>query len=167
MARNSVVSLAREGTTVTVTVRGHAPFVVDVAAMPRELLILAAMHGVGQKLVDAAAISRDPANGRAADEGAKYEAIRPVYDRLMAGEWNAPREGGGAGSMLLRALCALKPGVAPERLKAWLDGKSKAEQAALRASPDVAREIERIRAATSGAGSVDTDEMLDELANVG
>lgn len=183
MARkDSIVSLERnvKARSITVTVAGFAPlsfsltkFVYDAdwsayGGEAPEILIHAALHGIGQKLVDAAAKPRDTGNGAPATPAEKYEAIRAVYDRLLAGEWNAPAGSGGGneGGLLAQALVRLYPTKTREQINAYLAGKSDKEKAALRADPNVAPIIAEIRAAAGkvkGAG-VDTASLLDELA---
>lgn len=125
----------------------------------------AIFHGLKQKLVDAAAISRNPETGRAASVEDKYQAVKTVYDRLLAGAWNAAREGGGAtGGLLLQALVRMYAGRKTlDELKAFLADKSDAEKTALRKNPRVARIIEEIRAETGKSANIDTDELLGEL----
>lgn len=125
----------------------------------------AVFHGLKQKLVDAAALSRNPETGRSASIEDKYQAVKTVYDRLRAGHWNAVREGGGAtGGLLLQALCRMYAGrKTPDELKAFLADKTDAEKTALRKNPRVAQIIEDIRAETGKAASIDTDELLGEL----
>ncbi len=123
----------------------------------------AMVHGLKQKLVDAAAISRNPDTGRSATIDDKYNAVREVYDRLLAGNWNKGRGDGsssGNGGLLFRALCQMYPGKTPEALRAFLDGKTKSECAALRATPKIAAIIDTLRAPS---GDVDTDDLLAEL----
>ena len=133
--------------------------------LSEDITAAALMHGLKQKLVDAAAISRNPETGRAASVEDKYQAVKTVYDRLLAGQWNAVREGGGAtGGLLLQALCRMYAGrKTAEELKAFLADKSDAEKTALRKNPRVATIIEEIRAETGKAASIDTDELLGEL----
>ena len=130
-----------------------------------DITFAAIMHGLKQKLVDAAAISRNPETGRAATVEDKYQAVKTVYDRLLAGQWNAVREGGGAtGGLLLQALCRMYAGrKTPDELKAFLADKSDAEKTALRKNPRVAQIIEDIRAEQGKAANIDTDELLGEL----
>ena len=125
----------------------------------------ALFHGLKQKLVDAAAISRNPETGRAASVEDKYQAVKTVYDRLLAGQWNAVREGGGAtGGLLLQALVRMYAGrKTADELKAFLADKSDAEKTALRKNPRVAQIIEDIRAEQGKAANIDTDELLSEL----
>lgn len=130
------------------------------------ILAYAVMHGLKQKLIDAAAISRDPETGKSATPDDKWNAVMSVYDRItQAGLWNAARgEGTGAGNgLLFRALVRMYPGKAADQLRAFLDGKTKAEQAALRANPKVSAVIEEIKAESAKAGNVDTDALLEEL----
>ena len=133
--------------------------------LSNDILEHAVWHGLKQKLVDAAAISRNPETGRAASVEDKYQAVKTVYDRLLAGSWNAVREGGGTtGGLLLQALCRMYAGrKTPDELKAFLADKSDAEKTALRKNPRVATIIEEIRAETGKAANIDTDELLGEL----
>ena len=135
------------------------------AQLTNSILEQAVWHGLKQKLVDAAAISRNPETGRAASVEDKYQAVKVVYDRLLAGQWNAAREGGGnAGGLLLQALCRMYAGrKTPDELKAFLADKSDAEKTALRKNPRVATIIEDIRAEQGKAADIDTDGLLGEL----
>lgn len=125
----------------------------------------AVYHGLKQKLVDAAAISRNPETGRSASIEDKYQAVKTVYDRLLAGAWNATREGGGAtGGLLLQALMRMYAGrKTPDQLREFLADKTDAEKTALRKNPRVAQIIEDIRIETGKAANIDTDELLGEL----
>ena len=130
-----------------------------------EIRRMALLHGLKQKLVDAAAISRNPETGRPASIEDKYQAVKTVYDRLLAGQWNAIREGGsGNGGLLFQALCRMYAGrKTPEEIRAFLDTKTDAERAALRKNPRVAAVIAEIRAEQGETMGIDTDELLDEL----
>jgi hypothetical protein len=122
--------------------------ILDTANLTDAIKQHAMMHGLKQKLVDAAAISRDPETGRAATVDTKFKAVEEVYERVLAGEWNKRREGGagGSGGLLFRALCRkYADRKTPEQLREWLDGKSDAQQAAMRKDPEIARIIEEIR----------------------
>ena len=132
-----------------------------------EILAQAALHGLKQKLVDAAAISRNPDTGKPASPDDKWAAVMEVYSRITGpgATWNKTREGGagGSGGLLFRALVRLYPAKTADQLREYLDGKSDAEKTALRKNPKVATVIEEIRAETGKAANVDTDELLGEL----
>ncbi len=138
-----------------------------------EIATQAMMHGLKQKLVDAAAISRNPDTGRSATIEDKYAAVREVFDRLIAGEWNKRREGSGAsgGGLLLSALIRLYSGRKTEQqLREYVSGLTEKEQATLRASERVAPIIAAIKAerdARIAAGaSRSGDDLLADLEAV-
>jgi hypothetical protein len=124
------------------------------------------MHGLKQKLVDAAAISRDPETGRSAGIAEKYQAVMAVVERLSAGEWNLPREGGGSGSLLFKAVCRVYGSKAPEALKAWLDGKTDEQKKALKLNPTIAAAIAEIQAEAIKDSDIDSDDLLNEIDEI-
>lgn len=134
---------------------------INTASLSADILSQAIAHGLKQKLVDAAAISRDPSNGRAASIELKHASVKEVLERLMAGEWNKRREGGGnAGGLLFRALCVMYDGrKTVEDIKAYLEKLSDKEKAALRKNPKVATVIDSLRTADGESG----DDLLAEL----
>ena len=163
--RNATISATIDGTTLTLTFANGETLIMRGNALNSDVQQYAMMHGLKQKLVDAAAISRNPETGRAATVEDKYQAVKAVYDRLLGGQWNAAREGGGnAGGLLAQALCRMYAGrKTAEDIKAFLAEKSDAEKTALRKNPRVAQIIEDIRAEQGKAANIDTDELLGEL----
>lgn len=127
-----------------------------------EITTMCMVHGLKQKLVDAAAISRNPDTGRSATVDDKYNAVREVYDRLLSGQWNKVRGEGTStsGGLLFRALCQIYADKTPDAIKAFLDKKSPSEKAALRATPKIAAVIDTLRPIDD---DVDTDAMLADL----
>ena len=163
--RNTAITATIDGNTLTLTFANGETLIMRGDALNSDVQQYAMMHGLKQKLVDAAAISRNPETGRAASVEDKYQAVKTVYDRLLAGQWNATREGGGnAGGLLLQALCRMYAGrKTVDELKAFLADKTDAEKTALRKNPRVAQIIEEIRAEQGKAAGIDTDELLGEL----
>ena len=163
--RNAAISATINGTTLALTFANGETLTMRGDALNHDVQQYAMMHGLKQKLVDAAAISRNPETGRAASVEDKYQAVKAVYDRLLSGQWNATREGGGnAGGLLFQALCRMYAGrKTPDELKAFLADKSDAEKTALRKNPRVAAIIEDIRTEQGKAANIDTDELLGEL----
>ena len=167
--RNATISATIDGNTLALTFANGETLTMRGDALNSDVQQYAMMHGLKQKLVDAAAISRNPETGRAASVEDKYQAVKTVYDRLLAGQWNAVREGGGAtGGLLLQALVRMYAGrKTPDQLREFLADKTDAEKAALRKNPRVAQIIEDIRAEQGKAAGIDTDELLGELEDAG
>lgn len=142
-----------DGTTITI----------DTALLSREIISQALAHGLKQKIADAAAMPCNPDTGKSATAAEKIEAMRAVADRLLGGEWNATREGGGTtGGMLLRALVE-HTGKDVDTIKAFLATKDDKQKAALRTNPKVAVIIERMKAEAGKSTGIDSDELLGDL----
>lgn len=141
---------------------------IDAEGLSEEMRNAAMMHGLKQKLVDAAAISRDTETGRSATIEDKYNAVFEVAERLRAGEWNKKAEGGGGGStpLLARAIAQIqnKP---LDVVRTWLDSKTKEERAALKKNPRVAATILTLQAeaAAKKGNAADSDALLGELGD--
>ena len=163
--RNATITAAINGNTLTLTFANGETLTMRADALNSNVQQYAMMHGLKQKLVDAAAISRNPETGRAATVDDKYQAVNAVYNRLLSGQWNATREGGGnVGGLLAQALTRMYAGrKTAEDIKAFLAEKTDAEKTALRKNPRVAQIIEEIRAEQGKAANIDTDELLGEL----
>ena len=134
-----------------------------------EIQRAALLHGLKQKLVDAAAIARDTATGRAATIATKYDAVKEVFDRITgaggeAPSWNKPRAGGagGQGGLLARAIARYK-NVTIEQAKAYLDRLTDAQKQALRVDPRIAAVINELRLETAKPAGIDTDALLSGL----
>ena len=163
--RTSAISVEIVGEILHLAFSNGQVLTFDASQVSSDIAQAATMHGFKQKLVDAAAISRNADTGRSATIEDKYDAVKAVYDRLLVGQWNAIREGGGAaGGLLLQALRRMYDGrKTAEELREYLAGKSDAEKTALRKNPKVAAIIDTIRAETGKTAGIDTDELLDEL----
>lgn len=138
---------------------------VDARDLTPQMQAYCMVHGLKQKLIDAAAISRDAKTGKTATVATKWSALMDVYERLIAGQWYAEREGGGTGSLLFAALCRMQPEKSPEAIQTWLAAKDDKQRKALEGNPKVAAIIAEIRTerAKATAGDVDSDALLAEL----
>ncbi len=143
----------------------------DADTLTPEIQRAAMMHGLKQKLVDAAAIGRDNVTGRSATNDDKYAAVREVFDRItgangMSATWNKVRDGSAsvvAGGLLVGALMQLS-GKERAEIVAYLAPMTNEQKAALRKNPKVAAIIEEIKLANAKADKgVDTDAMLAGL----
>lgn len=138
-----------------------------------EIQRAALLHGLKQKLVDAAAISRDTATGRTATIVTKYEAVREIFDRITgaggeAPSWNKPRVGGagGQGGLLARAIARYK-NVEVAAAKAYLERLTDAQKQALRVDPRIATIINELRLESAKPAGIDTDALLGGLDDLG
>lgn len=162
--RQNAITATLDGNTLELQFANGDTLSLHIAALNTDIQQYAMMHGLKQKLVDAAAISRNPETGRAATIDDKYQAVKAVYDRLLAGQWNAAREGGGgSGGLLFKALCRMYETKTPAQIKAYLESKTDAEKTALRKNPKVADLIDIIRNESGKPSSFDTYAMLGEL----
>jgi hypothetical protein len=138
--------------------------VVNREAMPAAICEQAMWHGFKQKLIDAAAIPRNTETGRSATLAEKIAAVREVFDRLLAGEWNKVREGGGGTSdqaLLVDALCRLQPNAVRGDVMAKVKAMTVEERNALMVHKKVANIIDVIRA--ERAKGADGDAILAGL----
>ena len=171
MARNAQIAVSRVGhDTLNFTFADGQELTITASGLLPEIRHEAIMHGLKQKIGDAAAIGRNPETGRSATLADKRAAMQVVIERLQAGSWNAERGEGGApaGGLLFAALVRMYAGKKSEEdLRAFLAGKSDKEKAALRKNPRVAAIIEEIKAERAANGDDGEEEpgaeLLDEL----
>jgi hypothetical protein len=137
-----------EGSFLNLTFKDGRKISLDAATLTDELKNQAMMHGLKQKLVDAAAISRNTETGKSASIDDKYDAVNEVVNRLTVEKsWNKTREGGGGneGGLLVRALYELYPNLTREQLVSFLESKTPSEKVALRNSSKIAAIIQTYR----------------------
>lgn len=143
---------------------------IDARQLSPEIQHMAMMHGLKQKLIDAAAIARNPDTGATAKIADKYAAVREVYDRITATDgsatWNKVRGGEGTGNAkggLLVAAMVRITGKTRDAVLEYVDGLSKEQVAALRKNPRVAEMIATIQSERAKTEGVDSDALLDGL----
>lgn len=164
--RTPAITATIDGMVLTFTGDNGRVLTVDARTLSTSILDAAIMHGLKQKVGDAAAISRNPETGRSASTDDKFDAMVEVVKRLELDYWNKPRESGdgaGAGGLLFKALCRVKADKTPAEVKAYLDGRSKEEQAALRKVPVIAGAIDAIRAESAKAAGIDGEALLADF----
>ena len=161
--RIPAVTAEINGTRLVFTGDNGRELAVSVDQLADDIRVQAMMHGLKQKIGDAAAISRNPETGRSATTDDKFDAMAEVLGRLLSGQWNKTREGGeggGAGGLLFKALCKVKSDKTPAEVRAYLEARTKEEQAALRKVPAIAAAIEEIKAASAKDGGIDGEALL-------
>lgn len=145
----------------TITAIGEQPIAIDAGMLTAEIRTYAMLHGLKQKIVDAAALGRDYTTSE------KYKAMMDVFNRITDPDnpsWNARGEGDSAPTgLLFRALCRLYSAKSPATIREFLEGKTKSEQAALRKNPKIAAIIETIKSESMKTGGVNSDALLAGL----
>lgn len=148
-------------------VAGAGELALDMAKLHGDNQRHAAIHGMIQRISDAAAISRDPKTGRPATPEEKLEAMRRLVEHYESGaaEWSRVRESAGPrGGFLFEALCRMYPAKPPADIRAYLDGLSDKQQSALREDDAVGPVISAIKAErNAGQPKPDTKAMLAGL----
>jgi len=167
--RDIQTTISADATTLTLDFANGEKLTINTLMLDDSIRRQATCHGLKQKLVDAAALSRDTVTGGTASIEDKFQAVYDVFQRItdtVSPAWNKPRGDGSGqsnGGILLRALVRLYPTKTVDSLRDYLNGKTKQEQAAMRASKRVAAEIEKIKSETIKTTGIDTDALLAEL----
>lgn len=164
--RTPAITAAIDGMVLTFTGDNGRVLTIDARTLSTSILDAAIMHGLKQKIGDAAAISRNPETGRSASTDDKFDAMVEVVKRLELDHWNKPRESGdgaGSGGLLFKALCRVKADKTQAEVRAYLDGRTKEEQAALRKVPVIAAAIDAIRAESAKAAGIDGEALLADF----
>lgn len=156
-----------DGATLTLTFANGKTLIVDAAKLSDRIHLDAMMHGLKQKLVDAAAIARNPDTGASATVEDKINAVCEVYERITApdGTWNKQRGDGtgpATGGMLLRAMAALTGKTLTETQEV-LDSLSDDEVKALRNAPKIKAKMEEFRKPKPNVPGVDVDALLSKF----
>jgi len=169
----TAVAATIAGPILTLTFSNGMALTVDANALTPDIQQQAMMHGLKQKLIDAAAIARDPETGRTATIDDKYNAVFEVYNRITLPEgstWNKSRTNGEStgnkGGLLARAMMRITSKSRAE-ITAFLDAKTKEEIAALRKNPRIAEVIAQLQVETANTSGVDSDALLDGLMSGG
>lgn len=174
--KNALIAVTHNADVLTFTVGTAGSFEMNVAALTEEMRNHALLHGLVQKVSDAAAIAKSELTGDVEKDAAtKLAAMQSVAERLANGEWSK-RSGDGSGPVagiiyrafeewaLVMAAKGKKDAPSNEKLRAVYDAKSRAEQLALRNVPAIAKIIDRIKSERGSTGeTVDTSALLAEL----
>lgn len=164
--KSSIISTTFEGDVITFNVKDAGTIALDLSKVSTENASHAMRHGFIQRISDAAAMSRNPADGSPASPEAKLVAMTRLVEHYESGtpDWSRVREAGPKGGFLFEALCEMYPGKTPEDIRAFLDGLSDKEQAALRDDDQVEPIIKRIKAVRATGPTPDTKALLTGLA---
>ena len=164
---NSVITVevSPDNQRIVFKILGAGELVLELANLSDQVKIRALVHGLVQRVSDAAAIPRSTETGKSATPGEKMEAMKALVEHYNSGssEWRLARVAGASEgrSYLLNALCELFPSKARAELGEGLKKLSAVERKALEMDARVKPLIEKQQAA--GLRGIDTDSLIDEL----
>lgn len=174
--KNSVISVEFDNGNLRFAIADAGEFSLNLSALSDDIREKALIHGLTQKVSDAAAIAKadlpaDPAEAAKV----KFEAMKAVADRLAEGDWSK-RAGDGSGpvaGIIFRAFAEFvanaakakkRPAPSEAEIRSVYDAKDRAGQLALRNVPEIAAIIERMKSERGGAAAkVDASALLGEL----
>jgi hypothetical protein len=179
MAKKSIISASYENGTLSFVVGEAGTLNIEVANLAPAIAEKALLHGLVQKVSDAAAMPKDELTGNPKKDAAlKFEAMAAVVERLTGDspDWNK-RSGDGSSpvqGLIFRAFAewvansatAKKVAVpSEEAIRAKYDAMDRKGKLALRSIPEVAVIIERMKSERPAKASetVDTSALLSEL----
>lgn len=178
--KNALISVAHNAETGTLVfnVGDAGSATLNLNELPDAISEAARIHGLVQKVSDAAAMPKDQLTGDAKKDAAtKLAAMVAVVERLTGEDasWNK-RSGDGSGpvaGLIFRAfeeyvetMAAKRKKDAPtsEAIRARYDAMERKEQLALRNVPEIAAIIDRIKSERGATGqTIDTGGLLKEL----
>lgn len=160
---NSVITHQLNGSLLTFMVKDSGNVVLDMSKLHSDVLNRAAVHGMIQRISDAAALSRDADTGKPALPGEKLAAMRELVDHYMSGtaEWSRRRAGSGVRRLSDAKLLAVVLERLGRKLKVEIDSLSAAQVTALLMRGDFKQTADAVRAEM--ARDVDTEELLSDL----
>ncbi len=124
---------------------------------PADMVTQLALHGLSQKVGDAAA-----GFSKAGDYSGAFGAMQQVVDNLYAGQWSTRGQGGGI-SDLVQAICELR-GVELEAAQAAIDAMDEEQLKRVSTHPQVKAKVADIKAARlakAAENAPDLDDLLD------
>jgi hypothetical protein len=169
---NSVISTRLEGDTIVFAVVGVGEMTLGLGELSQAVKHRAMVHGLIQRVSDAAALSRNTETGQSATPSDKFHAMKDIVDHYRTGttEWTLRRASGGGetreNGITLRALAAVQGAdvaTMRERVEKLAEKQgitTRAILAKIATQPAVAAKIAELRAQTV---SVDVEDMLAEL----
>lgn len=175
---NSVITTAQRdggnGLTVLVfTVKDVGELTLDMGKLSAKVITRAAVHGLTQRISDAAAISRNTETGKSASPLDKFNAMKALCEWYETGteEWTRKRAvGTGAGSgsgysngLLEEALKRVYPGKSEERIREYVKGLKASERLGLLGSDKIRPVVEEIQREMAKDTKVDADALLAGL----
>lgn len=174
--KTALISASFDAGVLSIAVAGVDTINLPLKALSSELIERATIHGLTQKISDAAAIAKSelPSDPTEAAR-VKFEAMNAVAQRLLEGDWSK-RSGDGSGpvaGIIYRAFAEFVANAAKDKkrpapsdagIRAMYGKRTKSEQLALRNVPEIAAIMERMKAERgTPANAIDATDLLAEL----
>lgn len=159
-----VIAHEIDETGVTFSVKGQGTLRITLAQLSGAVRDRALMHGLVQRVSDAAAKSRDSASGKPAAASEKYAAMKELVDHYMSGSesWTLGRETEGQNvQLLVECLSEVYPERNQEQLREWLKKRSAADRKALLLSEKIKPIADRIT--SEKLKHIDAEDLLSDL----
>jgi hypothetical protein len=150
--REKVIQTVRVQNSLVFSVLDVGTLTLDVDTLADSIREEGMFHGFTQKVIDAAAMSRDVSTGASATARQKFDAMRGVVEALKTGHWTS-------GGMVYRVLATMFPAKNPSELREWYDGKSTEERNAIRMTRRYRDALETLRPGALDSG----DSILNEI----
>ena len=163
---NSVVGMTRDGSRITFSVRGAGSVTIDTDKLSAANKLHAMYHGIGQKVSNRTAITRNPATGLPASPAFKLSRMVEIVKFLETpdnDEWNLARGTGTAPRTSDRALLGRVLIKLGRKLRVELSELSADQIRALLARSEFKSVADDLRA--EDVTDVDTESLLDDLSD--
>jgi hypothetical protein len=164
---NAIVGFVATPEALTFSVKGAGDTTLTLARVHADVMRRAAIHGLKQRVSDAAAQSRDPKTGASASAHDKLAAMAAIVDHYNSGSSEWRLKGGdriGTDEVLLaRALAEVYPDRDVAKLRAYVGGLTKPERTKLLMTGAIKVAADRLRTADVETMEIDTDALLAKL----
>lgn len=167
-----------EGESIMFSVKGAGTLVLDTRKLSEGNKLRAMLHGMVQRVSDAAAMARDSKTGASATPQEKFEAMSKLVEHYASGaeEWSPARSTEGVGrprvnpqaQLLVMALKVFNPQKDQETIQQFVKGLGAAQVTALLVSEQLKEAVELAREQVreqeqEAAKGVDAEELLQGL----
>jgi hypothetical protein len=152
---NAKMETVRNHRSIVVNMPGQPSVDVGLATLTTDIVRQLTLHGLAQKLGDAAARMRNPDTGQPASWAEKHAMVRRVADALIAGDWTLRPEKVAADALTPERVAAVARArdADPARIEAWLTTLTAEHRTKVFAHPSVVVALAAIRADRAAAGS--------------
>lgn len=153
----------RTRSAVIINMPGQPSIEVQTGVLNDDIIRQLTVHGLAQKLGDAAARMRNPDTGAAAPWDEKYRMVRRVADALLQGDWTLRPEKIAADTITEDRVQAVADArqTDTETIRGWLSTRTAEQRAQVFAHPSVVVALAALRAARAT-----TDEDVDPFAGL-